>query len=970
MTEHDAARVIALFDALVELPPAAQQTLLNQECANDPELLAELRDLLAADQRVGAMTARPIADELAHVLLAAAPESPFSKLRVGPFEVREELGHGGMGVVYRAERVDGSVAQQVAIKFVRRELLSSELRARFLLERQTLAAMDHPNIARLIDAAELDDGSPYYVMEYVNGVPITDYCERLSIRERIALFRTVCDAVAYAHRNLVVHRDLKPGNILVTANAVPKLLDFGIAKLLLTDGATNSAEQTATAHRYFSPQYAAPEQLLGEPISVGCDVYALGLLLCECLTGHRAFDFANLSAGQIERLITSVPPSPPSQIAARHGAPAQLQRQLRGDLDGIVLRCLRKSVHERYASVEQLAADLENYLHGRPVQARGGHLWYRTRKFVRRNWVPVSTGSVAVLALIGGVVAFATQARIAERRAAELEQVAAFQAEMLSQINLPQAGAGLRADARAKLEKALADLGISAEERDEQMLAFSDQLQRINPADLARDLIDRTILQPATIAIAQQFTEQPRVMASLSFALASRYDALGLHSSAMTLYHQALELQRETLGANHSETLSSETALGMLLLSHNELDAAEVRLEKIFEILNRHLGMENAQTLEAMQNLATLRQKQAKPEEAIALARRVVAIRTRLLGEEHSDTLKSKNNLALALITANQYSEAEELHKNVLDVQRRVLGEDHILTLRSINNYGAVLYHQGQWAQAVPYAREVYEKRRVLLGEEHPDTLTALLNLGEGLRYGGERAEAEVYMRESLKRSTLFWGDAHPYTLAAMNNLGMMLAADEKFSEGEPYVRKALLTEQRVFGANHPYTLRTSSTLGLLLTLQEKFDEAEPFLIGALAGRRSVLGETHSNTLRSVNNVGALRVSQGRFAEVLQLYEPYDEPIRKSFADGNAEHLCRYLTIIGEAETGLTRFAEAQDHLLEANDVCQQGPNTTDREKLHCVKALVGLYTQWNLVQPNSHLAQELEEWTLKLEQP
>ncbi len=516
MTAIDSARLQELFASALALPEAEREPFLLRECAGQLEALEQLHELLAMDAQLAHQTLRPLAPELTKMLAATSPDATLSGQRVGAFELQEEIGRGGMGSVYRAERVDGAVTQQVAIKFVRRELLDAVTLRRFQLERQTLASLDHPNIARLFDAAELTDGTPYFVMEYVAGKPITEHCDsaQLTINERVGLFRIVCTAVLEAHRNLVVHRDLKPGNILVTPAGAPKLLDFGIAKPLSHANDTLLQEQTGTAHRYFSPVYAAPEQLLGGAIGVGCDVYALGLLLYELLAGTRALDFSNLTSGQIERLITTVPPIAPSAAAARLGASKSKQRQLRGDLDGIVLRCLRKAPNERYASVEQLDADLSNYLNGLPVAARGGHGWYRAQKFVRRNALAVAASVLVLTTLLAGVVAFAWQASIAERqaslarqRAAELEQVATFQAAMLDQVDPTKSGVMLGADIKAKLDQALTKAGGSELDRARQSATFTSLWQQVNATDVARVLIDRTILKPAVAAIEKQFKD-------------------------------------------------------------------------------------------------------------------------------------------------------------------------------------------------------------------------------------------------------------------------------------------------------------------------------------------------------------------------------------------------------------------------------------------------------------------------------
>ncbi len=391
------AQLRALFDLVVDQSRTLRAERLARDCLGQPELLAELERLLEVDRMLQGRTLRPLVSP-GWIAAAIASEPSFRDRRVGPYVLKEVLGRGGMGLVHRAERVDGTGCGEVAIKFVRRELLDEHTRRRFLVERQILATMDHPHIARLFDAAELEDGTPYLVMEYVAGIPLTAYCEQvgLDVRARVALFRKVCAAVSQAHANGVVHRDLKPANILVAAGGIPKLLDFGIAKPLGAVDATGLGS-TATAQRYFSPLYAAPEQLLGTAIGVGCDVYALGLLLYELLAGSRPFDLTGLRAGQVERTIARKRPAAPSSAASRCRVATSRQHELRGDLDCIVLRCLRKSPCDRYPTVEQIDADLHAWLHGLPIRARGGDAWKWARELARRHAV-AAAASLSMLA--------------------------------------------------------------------------------------------------------------------------------------------------------------------------------------------------------------------------------------------------------------------------------------------------------------------------------------------------------------------------------------------------------------------------------------------------------------------------------------------------------------------------------------------------------------------------------------------
>jgi eukaryotic-like serine/threonine-protein kinase len=483
------------------------------------------------------------------------------------------------------------------------------------------------------------------------------------------------------------------------------------------------ADQTATQHRYFSPQYAAPEQLLGAPIGVGCDVYALGQLLFELLAGARAFDFADLSAGQIERLITSVPPPSPSQVASTKGASSLLQRELRGDLDGIVLRCLRKAASERYASVEQFDSDLRNYLHGLPVQARGGHLWYRARKFLWRNLLAVALTSIVAMALVVGAVAFAWQAAIAERRAAELQQVTEFQADMLKQIEPSLGGAVLLRSFAAKHNESLARSGLAGAEQRLEAEMFGRALARVDVTDIARNFMDEILLQPSAVAIDLRFAEQPLLAVKLKQVLADRYLGMGLDESGLSLQEATVDARKRLLGGDHQETLESQSKLGLLLENLDRLDEAEELLLRTLAVQRDKLGSEHVDSLDSMFNLAQVYLAQGRNSDAEPLFREALTARRRVLGNEDPATLQSITGLGVALWDLGRMDETETLIREVWETQPRVLGSLHPRTLSSNHNYGALLQAIGRLTEAESVMREVVLQRRQVLGENHPDTL-------------------------------------------------------------------------------------------------------------------------------------------------------------------------------------------------------------------------------------------------------
>ena len=400
-----------LFHAALALEGAAREAFLEEACATDRGLRAEVERLLSAHARAGDFIGSP----------AVAPPATWAGAeegagrRIGPYSIVRELGRGGMGAVYLAERADGQYQHRVALKLIKRGMDTEQVLARFRSERQILASLDHPNIARLLDGGSTDQGLPFFAMEYIEGEPIDTYAGRagLSVEDRLRLFLQVCGAVAYAHQNLVIHRDIKPLNILVTSEGTPKLLDFGIAKVLHPGGEETS---TVTSMRLLTPEYASPEQVEGRHATTVSDVYALGVVLYELLTGRSPYRLRSRTPQEVVEAVRTTDPERPSQA----GDDEKVRRRLRGDLDTILLTALRKEPGRRYQSVEQFGADVRRHLEGMPVLARPDTFGYRAGKFVRRNRVPVAAGSLVVLALVAGTVATAYQAhqaRVAQARA-------------------------------------------------------------------------------------------------------------------------------------------------------------------------------------------------------------------------------------------------------------------------------------------------------------------------------------------------------------------------------------------------------------------------------------------------------------------------------------------------------------------------------------------------------------------------
>jgi serine/threonine-protein kinase len=530
VTPEQRGRVEAVFDAALDLAPADRNAFVERECGDDVVVRNEVVALLTAHERdFGVLEAASPGTLVASLLEVYRPGS-----RIGPYRLTREIGRGGMGVVYLAERDDGQFRRTVAIKVMRAGMDPDEVRRRLEAERQILAALDHPNIARLYDGGVAPDGRPYLVMEYVEGQPIDEYCDshRLSVEERLALFCTVAHAVHYAHRRLVVHRDLKPSNILVTADGHPKLLDFGIAKILEESPLEVTAPLTRTGLRLLTPEYASPEQIRGGPVTTANDVYALGVVLYELLTGRRPFDVSDLSPAEAERVILlqdarkpstltsrrdtasrntagdTAAPDPAHTATLRRSTPVRLARRLSGDLDNLVLMALRKEPERRYASAQQFADDIQRHLVGRPVTARGHSPTYRARKFVDRHRWGVLAGAAIIVLLAAGIISTLVQARAAaeQARIALEERIRAEQ----------------EARRAARVQSIVVDL-----------FRLSDPNEALGDTITAREMLDR-----GAERVLREFGDQPDVQAALLSEVARVYANLGLADRAETLVRQ------------------------------------------------------------------------------------------------------------------------------------------------------------------------------------------------------------------------------------------------------------------------------------------------------------------------------------------------------------------------------------------------------------------------------------------------
>lgn len=791
-------RIDEAFDEALDHPPGRRRGWIRERLAGEPGLRAQVEALLDAHERAEGILegAPPMVEEF----LAPLPVPE----RLGPYRILHELGRGGMGVVYLGERDDGQFRLKVAVK-VLDAVGSPELRRRFHAERQILASLDHEGIARLMDGGIAGDGRPYLVMELVDGLPLDVHSDRarLDVEARLALFCRVARAVHHAHQSLVVHRDLKPSNILVTADGTPKLLDFGIAKLLDPASAGLTGPLTRTGIRPMTPEYASPEQARGAPVSTANDIWALGVLLYELLTGRRPFPMEGRSAGEFEQVLLGDDPMLPSQAVLRPGGkagdawervspharardrgttPQRLRRLLEGDLDRIVLMALRKEPEGRYASAEQMARDVERFIEGHPVMAVADTRAYRLRKFVRRNRVEVAAAGLLGLSLLAGAAGTVWQASRATAAAA----VARQQAEQTELV------AGLMMD----------------------ILRQSDPSQSLGDTITARELLDR-----GTQRVLMEFGGQPEVQARLLTEISAVYTSLGLLSRAEPLVRQALEIR---------ERLPGDRAL---------------------------------EVSETLAHLGTVRRLQGELGEAVPLLERAVALRERRVDRRDPGLVRARGELAWAVRSTQEYGRAAELFQQAIEGEHS-RDPTSALLAQLVFGLASTFHDSGEFDRADSlFARIVAEGG----GASSPATVTALTNMGLVRRLRGRHEEAEPLLARAVQVGTALYGPDHPEVLGARVELGMALLGAGRWSEAEGTLREGMERSARAQGPLSQSTARFQESLAAVLVELGRHDDAVPLLQAAVSEKeRRFEGRDHPGIVATLTTLADAELGAGR----------------------------------------------------------------------------------------------------------
>lgn len=682
---------------------------------------------------------------------------------VGAYRLIKKLGEGGMGQVWLAEQT-APVKRQVALKLIKGGLYDSAVIQRFESERQSLAVMNHPAIAKVFDAGSTKDGQPYFVMEYVEGPPITRYCDikKLKIRERLELFIKLCEGVQHAHQRAIIHRDLKPSNVLVAevdGKPLPRIIDFGIAKAISSQPSAEQTMFTKAGAVIGTPGFMSPEQADPSVLDVDTrtDVYSLGVLLYVLLTGTLPFDSEREKKKPIDEVLRQLreddPPSPSAKVnteretgtvaAERRGTDAkQLTKLLRGDLDWITMKAVEKDRARRYGMPSDLAADIERYLENRPVVARPASTAYRLEKYVRRHRIGVSAAAGLALLLAGFMVT----------QAIELRRI------------------------RQERDRATQERDRANRERDRatRITDFMTGMFQVSDPSLARGnkVTAREILDKASKQIDPGLSKDPELQAQMMLTMGNVYQKLGLTAPAQSLLTHSADIRSRVLGPEHPETLRTRNDLANVLFEEGRFAEAEKSYGETLEIRRRVLGPEHPDTLQSMNNVAIVLVAEGHFADAVKMLRALLEIKTRVLGTEHPDTVNTMNNLAQPLYAQGHLAEAEKLYAQTLEIRRRTLGLDAPETLAAIGNLANVLDDEGHHAEAEKMMRDSLEIKTRVLGPEHRDTLMSMHNLGDILYEEGRYDEAEKVLRQTRDISRRVLGPEYPDTAASTYSLG------------------------------------------------------------------------------------------------------------------------------------------------------------------------------------------------------
>lgn len=870
----------------------------------------------------------------------SAALSETAGVLIDHYRLLQKIGEGGMGEVWLAEQKE-PVRRRVALKLVKAGMDSREVIGRFESERQALALMEHPAIARVYDAGSTPRGAPYFVMEYIAGVPITEYCDshRLPIKQRLELFTQVCEGVRHAHQKAVIHRDLKPSNILVAeldGKPAPKIIDFGVAKAL-SQKLTTQTMFTRVGALIGTPEYMSPEQAFSssEDVDTRSDIYSLGIIFYELLAGLPPIELRRLAFDEfLRKLREEDPPKPSTKVRTQDKAtsfdlarkrqtePVELAKQIGGDLDAIALKALEKDRSRRYGSVSDFAEDIGRYLRNEAVVAVPPSAAYRARKFARRYRWALSTASAFIVVLVAAAGISIRQGIRANREAAVAQAVSDFlRNDLLAQASAStQAGPNRKPDpdlkVRVALDRAAERITGKFDKQPEVEAAIRDTIGHTY-SDLGLYPEARTHLERALELHGRVSGPEDRKTLLTSAGLGYVALAQGRYADAERILTGTLATQRRLLGVENPETLASMTTLESVYEQAGKYPAAQALAKQALEIQRRISGAEHPTTLKSMNNLALVYYDEGNYPEAEKLNTEIVDLRRRVLGAEHPETAMSMSNLALIYSAEHKYSDAESLDRQVVDTMRRVLGPEHRSTLLAMNNLAVVYRFEGKVAEAAALDNQIFEIRRRVLGPEHPDTLQSMHNVASDNYMVGRYAEAEALLSKTVEVRRRILGPDHAKTLLSMNMLADVCTVERKYARAESLLNEILDISRRALGPANPSTIDALSDLAFLYEHEGNYAKAEEFLETAIATQQRSLGAENAKTAASPQELDLARLSvlSGKFVDAERLAREAFAIYQRDHPDDSDRFLAE--STLGASLAGQKKYAEAEPLLTE-----------------------------------------------------
>ncbi|HEV2045349.1 MAG TPA: serine/threonine-protein kinase [Chthoniobacterales bacterium] len=830
MPNERTVRVAELFKSAAECPEDERSIFLDKACAADPDLREAVESLLEFNEQ-SLFLKQPALDLAAESLTKSGGLATDD--RIDNYRIISRIGSGGMGDVYLAEDVE--LDRKVALKLVRRGMSTEDVIRRFRYEERILAGLNHPNIAQLYGGGVTEDEIPFFIMEYVDGIRIDQYCadHNLSITVRLELFRKVCSAVEFAHQHLIVHRDIKPSNILITKEGETKLLDFGIAKLLDPDRLA-AGDPTITIARVMTPDYASPEHVRGEAITTASDVYSLGVLLYELLTGTRPYRITSNRPEEIVRVITTQEPERPSKVVAsascRGSTGWKPVPHFRGDLDNIVLMALRKEPQRRYGSVAQFSDDIRRHLEGRPITAHRDTIGYRTSKFIARHKIGVAAAAAAVVALFGGIIAFAWEASLAsaQRDKAVVE--------------------------RNKEERLSGFLNT--------VLFSSDPGWYAPAGERGQPLTLEEAVEAAAQRSSKELADQPDTLGKLQRTIGMSYRNRGRYDLAAKYLGWSIDNYRKVYGDNHSEVVEAKHLLGTALFLGGHSAEAEPLYRQTLDFYRAAVSKGNSDSLkklfEILNDLAYLLRRKGEPAGSEAFAREALQYESHFKGGDRAIVGIVLGHLAMARQDQGDLDGSEAFQRQAVEELRRLSGAPRLELAQAIIVLADLLKTRGNYREAESLNDEGFAILQRLVGDTHLSTVLSLNIRAELFFLQGKHAEGQELAEKALATMKQSLPPGHPLTAFPLATLGTMQSKNGRPDLGESHLREALAVREKTFPKTHWLVAIVATALGESLAAQDKFTEAEPLLLSSYTQIKAMLGEKDPRTIEALQRIVAL----------------------------------------------------------------------------------------------------------------